>query len=92
MNQKIFNEIVNILKVKNNYLVLEKPEEISATTELDTDLSLDSIQILDLIVDIEDKFEITIDFSELSFEDIKNMESLISLIEKQPGVEKNPNE
>lgn len=59
----------------------EADGEITEATNLITDLGLDSIGVLQVVLGIEKEFTITIDNSELDSEVFKRMGNLVNLIE-----------
>lgn len=58
--ETVLAEIVEVLK---NYA--EGAPELTAKTELVADLGLDSLAVMEVVAEIEDKFELTIDDDEL---------------------------
>jgi acyl carrier protein len=86
MEELIMNESMVIEKIKlilqgKKFLVSkEKTEEINRETSLIMDFSLDSLQILELIVDIEQAFEFSCSAKELDIDMFDNMGGLIDLI------------
>jgi acyl carrier protein len=54
---------------------------IEPTTELATDLNIDSVAAMDLIMEIEDRFEIDIPINLVS--DMTTVADLVALVERQ---------
>lgn len=44
---------------------LDEPVEVTEASRFDSDLAFDSIQVMDLVADIEDHFDITIPLNDL---------------------------
>lgn len=61
-------------------MVRLKPEEIDSTASLIDDIGLDSIQVLELIVALEDEFGITLEDEDLSLELFKNVNSVAAYV------------
>ncbi len=55
--------------------------ELSAATNLGSDLDIDSVEVMDLIMEIEDKFDIDIPINLVS--DIERIGDLASLVSKR---------
>jgi acyl carrier protein len=54
------------------------PVELRPSTELSGDLNIDSVAAMDLIMEIEDKFDIDIPINMLS--DLRNLGDLVALV------------
>ena len=55
--------------------------ELTPTTELSGDLNIDSVAAMDLIMEIEDKFEIDIPMNLVS--DLRNLQDLVDVVQQQ---------
>jgi len=55
--------------------------ELTTETNLGSDLDIDSVEVMDLIMEIEDKFDIDIPINLVS--DIERIEDLASLVSKR---------
>ena len=76
----IFTKIIEILNYeKNKYLL----EGFKGNITLFEDLSLDSIQTLELIIDIEDLFGFRMNFQKLTYESISTIGNLVNIVENQ---------
>ncbi|MDT8322256.1 MAG: acyl carrier protein [Xanthomonadales bacterium] len=54
--------------------------EITAATRLQSDLTLDSFQIMEFLMDIEDEFDLAIDMSQLS--DVHTVRDLAAVVDR----------
>ena len=80
----IFTKIIEILNYeKNKYLLEGFKGNITINTSLFEDLSLDFIQTLELIIDIEDLFGFRMDFQKLTYESISTIGNLVNIVENQ---------
>ncbi len=52
--------------------------EITAATRLNSDLNIDSVAAMDLIMEIEDSFEIDIPMNQVT--DVETLQDLVSLV------------
>ena len=57
-------------------------EDIKEIDNLKNDLGYDSLEIVSLIFEIEEVFDITFDSSDLTFENMETVKDLINLIKK----------
>lgn len=64
---------------------LQRKEELAPETRLVADLALDSIQQLDLIVEIENHFSIALDLAE--DEEVRTIGELVAWIDRTRGAE-----
>jgi acyl carrier protein len=78
--KKILNSIKGILKKSDYYFLQDIVDGITEKTEICEDLSMDSIQIMEFIVDIETAFDIRFDFSEIDANNIRTIEEIINMI------------
>jgi acyl carrier protein len=60
-------------------------EQISDTSKLVEDFLFDSIMMIELIVELENEFDIEIDETDLVFEEFNVFQSLVKIIEKTVG-------
>ena len=60
----------------------EYDEDIKEIDNLKNDLGYDSLEIVSLIFEIEEAFDITFDSSDLTFENMDTVKDLINLIKK----------
>ena len=67
-----------------NSILTEKrfSDAISADMKLSEDLGFDSLSLVELIVDLEDRFDIEIDESDLDPSQLKTVGQIYSLIDK----------
>ncbi len=72
----VFQEIRSLLEAHN-----ENKIEITADTELSADLNIDSVAAMDLIMNIEDKFEIDIPLNLVS--DLHSVGDLTEVVRAQ---------
>ena len=70
---KVFDEISSLLERYNTNGIA-----LSSATVLDSDLNIDSVAAMDLIMEIEDKFEIDIPINHVS--DIETLQDLVDLV------------
>lgn len=75
---EVFQEICRLLKPYN-------PEEIEVrpSTDLTSDLDMDSVAAMDLAMQLEDKFQIDIPISLLS--EVRSAQDLVELVIQQQG-------
>jgi len=79
MTDNSYDEIIELLCDRLNSLV-NANVEITAETNLISELSIDSIKLLNLIMEIEDAFDISIPINALA--DVQTVHELASLIAK----------
>ncbi len=72
----IVGELCELLQKYNKEKI-----ELSAATNLGSDLDIDSVEVMDLIMEIEDKFDIDIPINLVS--DIERIGDLASLVSKR---------
>lgn len=78
--KNILDSIKSILKKSDYYFLQDVVDGITEKTEICEDLSMDSIQIMEFIVDIENFFSIRFDFSEIDANNIRTIEEIINMI------------
>ena len=74
----VFQGICSLLEAHN-----ENHIEITAETELNADLNIDSVAAMDLIMNIEDKFEIDIPLNLVG--DLRSVQNLAEVVRNQLG-------
>lgn len=60
-------------------------ENISLNSNLQSDIKLDSLTMVTLLIQIEDEFLIELDESDMNPFDLETVESVINLVEKYVG-------
>ena len=75
-SQAVFQEICALLEAHNPNGI-----EISGDTDLNVDLNIDSVAAMDLIMNIEDKFEIDIPLNLVS--DLRSVQDLADIVRSQ---------
>ena len=80
---KIFDKVTVILSE------LSGMETIYPHQELQTDLGLDSLQMVTLLMMLEENFQITLDESDMNPFDLINVYHIVKLVEKYLGGENN---
>lgn len=73
-NDAIFQQICSLLEAFNTAGVV-----LSRTTDISADLSIDSVSVMDFIMEIEDKYDIDIPLNMLS--DIRTLDELTGIVE-----------
>jgi len=87
MTREEILEQLKTLLIKDEYVVLkEQIAELSETTSLLDDLALDSLQILNLIVLIEESFGFVSESEELNLDMFDNVSLLIDFIHRKLSV------
>ena len=79
MTDNNYNEIIELLCDRLSSLT-ESEVSITAETNLISELSIDSVKLLNLIMEIEDAFDISIPINALA--DVQTVHELASLISK----------
>jgi acyl carrier protein len=77
MEHTIDEKLKKIIYDNANHL---KKGEIFQDSDLITDLVLDSLELMTIIIDIEDEFSIEIPDSDLSFNNIRKYSNFLDLI------------
>ncbi|NOW06642.1 phosphopantetheine-binding protein [Clostridium beijerinckii] len=70
--------------IRNIVEVIEDPEvvnNIKEDSDLIHDIGLDSLQLINLIVAIEEEFNIEIEFDEFDFEEVSTVKKLLAYVE-----------
>ncbi len=68
---------------------LSGKESISLEDELQSDLGLDSLHMVTLLIMLEENFQITLDESDMNPFDLDNVSHVVDLVEKYAGGENN---
>ncbi|MFC1460886.1 acyl carrier protein [Verrucomicrobiota bacterium] len=71
------------LVLTRDAMVQMKPDEIESTASLINDIGLDSIQVLEFVVGLEEEFGISLEDEELSVELFENVNSIAQFIERK---------
>ena len=79
LDDPLFRDICGLLERYRSAAAVE----LGPTTELSGDLIIDSVAAMDLIIEIEDKFEIDIPINQVS--DLHNLGDLVALVRQQTG-------
>lgn len=61
------------------------PVEIEASTDLGTELGLDSVAWLSILLGLENAFRVRIDHAQVSEEDVRSVDSLDALVRRSPS-------
>lgn len=69
-------------KVKRVLKKMSGAERLSATSSLKADLGLDSMQLVELLVTLEDEFKISLKEADMNPEKLKNVGSVIRLVNR----------
>jgi acyl carrier protein len=85
------NEILEKVKLilVNKLKLVSKPELITESTNLIKDYSIDSHKLVNLLVELENAFQIDIDSEDISFETLTDMPKLLLFIEKSLAAKPN---
>lgn len=82
---KITEDVISI--IKNDIGWEDNGIQINNETKLFEDLELDSVMIVQLIVDIEEKFKVIFDDSEELISSLNSVDSLVTfIIKNQAGI------
>lgn len=74
-------------KVKEILFELSGEEVVDLQTELQNDLSLDSLLMVTLLMELEEAFSIELDESDMNPFDLITVQDVVNLAEKYVGVE-----
>ena len=77
MNKEIYEKVVEGLKNEFNR------DDIDEKTRFVEDLQADSVRLLEIVMDVEEEFDIELDDEKLS--DLKNVENVVNEIERAQG-------
>lgn len=92
MNKVQIIEKIKMLLKSNQFMSMrEKIDSIDESTSLINDLALDSIQIVELIVGIENEFDFTCSYNELSLDMFDRLGELVDFIDNKLKEPKNQN-
>lgn len=73
---KITSRVIDILKE------LSGKEDIQITDDLQTVVCLDSLELVQLLIEIENEFEIILDESDLNPFDLETVKDVVDLVER----------
>ena len=80
------NEILSALRTLIvEQLEIQVPEQLKDDDRLHDDLNIDSIMVLQLIVDVEERFEVTVPEEDVDPEVFKTVGSLVTFIQQLQG-------
>ena len=80
------DEILNALRtLMVEQLEVQVPEQLQDGHRLYEDLNIDSIMVLQLIVDVEERFEVTVPEEDVDPEVFKTVGSLVAFIQQLQG-------
>ncbi|MEM1201257.1 MAG: acyl carrier protein [Pseudomonadota bacterium] len=77
-DQSMFDEIVALLQPFNADNIELKPE-----TDISADLKIDSVAVMDFVMEVEDKFDIDIPLNVLS--DTRTISDLMGVVKERSG-------
>ena len=77
MNKEIYEKVVEGLKNEFNR------DDIDKKTRFVEDLKADSVRLLEIVMDVEEEFDIELDDEKLS--ELKNVEDVVDEIERAQG-------
>ncbi|MFQ9980144.1 MAG: phosphopantetheine-binding protein [Finegoldia magna] len=77
MNKEIYEKVVEGLKNEFNR------DDINEKTRFVEDLQADSVRLLEIVMDVEEEFDIELDDEKLS--ELKNVEDVVNEIERAQG-------
>ena len=77
MNKEIYEKVVEGLKNEFNR------DDIDEKTRFVEDLQADSVRLLEIVMDVEEEFDIDLDDEKLS--ELKNVEDVVNEIERAQG-------
>lgn len=77
MNKEIYEKVVEGLKNEFNR------DDIDDKTRFVEDLQADSVRLLEIVMDVEEEFDIELDDEKLS--ELKNVEDVVNEIERAQG-------
>ena len=80
--QKYLSKIIELLGESDRFFIDIPAEMITENTKISEDLSMDSIQIIELLVGIEEEWNIQFDFEDLDADDIYSVGTVIDMLEK----------
>lgn len=79
---EIMEKILEILNKSDYFFLHDVIQDITEESKIIEDLSMDSIQVMEFIVDIEDMFGIRFDFNKFVASDIEDVGAIISVVVK----------
>ncbi|HLW28372.1 MAG TPA: acyl carrier protein [Kiloniellales bacterium] len=76
--QKVYDEVLALLQRYNR-----EGRELRPETDLNAELNIDSVAAMDLIMELEDKFDIDIPINLVA--DLRTVQDLVATVVKQQG-------
>ncbi|HHV28798.1 MAG TPA: acyl carrier protein [Clostridium sp.] len=76
LSSKLRCRVMDIIKANSQYDI----ENINESLNIRTDLGIDSIQMMSLVMDLENEFEIEIEPELLTYENFSTVEHIIRII------------
>lgn len=83
--KEYLKKIKEILSESNRFVIDTSVDGLNFETKIVDDLSMDSIQIIDLLVEVENQLDIRFDFEILEAENISTLGTIIDMIENCEG-------
>ncbi len=77
-DKEIFDKLSGLLQKFNT-----KNIELTETTDISTDLNIDSVAVMDFIMEVEDAYDIDIPLNVLS--DTRTMKDLVKVVQSEIG-------
>ncbi len=77
-DKEIFDKLSGLLQKFNT-----KKIELTETTDISTDLNIDSVAVMDFIMEVEDAYDIDIPLNVLS--DTRTMKDLVKVVQSEIG-------
>jgi len=81
--EEIENELIGIMKNTDFFSLTLDKSSIGRETSIIRDLALDSIQLLEYLVSIENTLELNLDYQDLSIEVFENFGTLAAYFHKK---------
>jgi len=76
--QRVYDEVLALLQRYNR-----EGRELQPETDLNAELNIDSVAAMDLIMELEDKFDIDIPINLVT--DLRTVQDLVATVRKQQG-------
>lgn len=77
---EIMDKLVGILKKSDYFFLHDVLEHLTEGSKITEDLSMDSIQIMEFIVDVEETFGLRFDFNEINANNIESIGEIINMV------------
>lgn len=77
------NKITNILRENQNIFSVIKPSDEKSNLDLIDDFRMDSILLIELVVELENEFGISFELEKLEIEQIRNYNRLIDYVSEK---------